>query len=126
MRFIFLVILITFLNSVSFASLSKGNFYFKQGDYDKALKEYNQEKLKNPQSEIVDFNIGTALYKKGKYKEALEYFNKALVTDDKSLEEKASFNIGNSFYHLGKMKENSNLKEAINFYKKALSHYKRA
>jgi Ca-activated chloride channel family protein len=108
------------------ARVKKGNQLYYRGKFDRALKEYNQAGLDLPDSALINFDIGAALYKKGEYKKAIEVFTKALVTQDSRLEAKASYNIGNSNYRMGRLKINTDLQEAINLYRQALDYYKRA
>jgi Ca-activated chloride channel family protein len=108
------------------ASIKKGNSFYRQGKYDEALKYYNEAQIETPDSDVVNFNIGTALYQKGDYQGASDAFTKALLSDRPDIEEKAAYNIGNSKYRIGKLKENTDLASAIDFYRQALDYYKRA
>jgi tetratricopeptide (TPR) repeat protein len=108
------------------ASIKKANTLYRQGKYDEALKYYNEAEVDMPDSDVVNFNTGAALYQKGDYEKAIEAFTKALLSDNHSIEEKAAYNIGNSEFRYGKLKENTDLASAVNFYRKALDYYKRA
>ena len=119
------------LSDVCFAgsaqrSVKKGNSFYQKGKYDEALKYYNEAALDEPDSEVVNFNIGTALYRKQDYERAIETFNKALLSDNPDIEQKAAYNIGNCKFRLGKLKENTDIAAAVNFYRQALDYYKRA
>ena len=63
---------------------NKGNYYFKTGEYDKALKYYRNAlkffkeiQNKNKIASTLN-NIGTIFEKKGEYEKALEHFLRAL------------------------------------------------
>ncbi len=108
------------------ASVKEGNSLYHQGKFDEALKYYNEAKVDMPNSDIVNFNIGAALYQKGDYEKAIEAFTKTLLSDNPEIEEKAAYNIGNSKYRLGRLKMNTDLASTVNLYREALDYYKRA
>ena len=107
-------------------SVKQGNRLYHKGNFDEALKHYNKAALSKPDSDVINFDIGTALYQKQDYEKAIEAFNKALLSDNHEIEEKAAYNIGNSKFRLGKLKENTDLASAVNLYREALDYYKRA
>jgi len=106
--------------------IQKGNRMYKKGKFDEALKYYKEAQEYEPDSPIINFNMGTAWYKKGNYKKAIDFFVKSLTTDNRKLESKANYNIANAKYRMGKRKINTDLQEAINLYRQALDYYKRA
>jgi len=107
-------------------ALQKGNQLYKNEKFDEALKEYNEVLVESPDSDIINYNIGTALYKKGDYQKAVESFTKALITESPGIEAKANYNIGNCKYRLGKLKENTDLAGAVGLLRESLDYYKRA
>ncbi|MBN1520954.1 MAG: VWA domain-containing protein, partial [Candidatus Aureabacteria bacterium] len=107
-------------------SIKKGNQLYEKGNYDEALKHYNEAQVDRPDSDIIPFDKGAALYQKGDYEKAIEEFTKALLSRDPSIEEKSLYNIGNSKYRLGKMKVNTDMALAAGLYREALDYYKRA
>lgn len=113
-------------SNTSSDSVKEGNRLFNSDKYDEALKSYNEALVNMPESPVVHFNMGAAYYKKEEYSKAEESFTKALTTDDQKLEARAAYNIGNSKYKQGKLKENTNLSEAISYYRQSLDYYKRA
>lgn len=106
--------------------VQEGNKLYSNGKYDQALKNYNNAQVSLPDSDIINFNMGAAYYKKGDYQKAVDAFTRALTTDNQKLEADASYNIGNSTYKQGKLKENTDLSKAIDYYKQSLDYYKRA
>ena len=106
-------------------AVSKGNKYYNEEKFDEALKEYTKAQDKLPDSEIVNFDLGTALYKKGNYKESKEAFTKALTSDDVDLERKANYNIGNSIYKLAEPNEDKDMEGTVKLYREALDSYKK-
>lgn len=106
--------------------VSGANKLYDAGKYDEALRSYNEAIAEDPDSYAINFNIGTAYFKKGEYEKAISAFEKALISSDKYLESKANFNIGNSKYKLGKLKENTDLSNTVKLLREALDYYKRA
>lgn len=123
------VFLLFFYHLPAFASpasaVREGNKFYHQGEYDEALNKYNEAKSEAPDSDIVNFDLGTALYKKGRYQDAVDSFTKAVVTKDKKLEAKTTYNIANSKYKLGAQQENADTNSAVTLYRESLDYYKR-
>ena len=133
MKTILFIILISVssLNNAAFASSPKrsvkeGNLLYNKGEFKQALEKYEDALLKLPESDIVNFNTGSALYKNEKYNEAISHFEKSMLSDDSSLQQKASFNLGNSRYKYGISKEESDLQQAVDLLGQALNNYKRS
>jgi tetratricopeptide (TPR) repeat protein len=86
--------------------VAEGNKYFGEEKYDEANNKYRDAEVSNPESPIVHFNIGDALYKKRKYEEALEAYRKSLQkSDDVQLQAQSYYNLGNALYRLNKWPE---------------------
>ncbi len=120
-----------FLFLVIFAScdtqrLSDANRFYQQGNYAEALKIYQEALVQSKNSPILNYNVGTVLYRKGDYLLAIEYFTKGLNTEDQDLESKANYNIGNCKSRLGEQVETTNLQKAADRYREALDYYQRA
>lgn len=117
-------------SSVSAASPAKeireGNRLYEQEKYDDAIAKYHSAQTELPDSDIINFNMGTAMYKKGDFQNAVDAFTRALVTEDKELEARANYNIANSKYRLGNLMINTDLTGAVHYYREALDYYKRA
>jgi Ca-activated chloride channel family protein len=107
-------------------NLNVANKLYRQGKLDKALERYNEANLSLPDSDIINFNMGAALYKKEDYQKSIEAFTKALTSEDKKLEADALYNLGNCKYKLGKLKENTDLSATVGLLRESLDYYKRA
>jgi len=103
-----------------------GNRLYEEEKFEEALKEYQKAQGKLPDSDIVNFDVGTVLYKKSAYRKAVDSFTKTLITEDKAVEAGANYNIGNAKYRQGSLIENSDLEDAIRLYRESLDYYKRA
>jgi len=131
-RFILGVLILFFLADIAYAvrppkeEVKEGNILYNKGEFEEALKEYEKAFLNSPDSDIVNFNIGTALYKTEDYKASVNHFEKVLVSKDKSLEEMASYNLGNAKYKYGIGQEETNIQNAIGLLKESLRHYEYA
>lgn len=109
----FLTLLITFIivpnllaQGAGRRQVAEGNQYFAEEKYDEANNKYRDAEVANPESPIVHFNIGDALYKKRKYEEALEAYQKAVQkSDDVQLQAQSYYNLGNTLYRLNKWPE---------------------
>ncbi len=99
---------------------------YNKGQFGEALKNYEAAYKTSPDSDIVNFNLGTALYKTKDYQKAISHFEKSLVSNNQSLEEKASYNLGNAKYKYGIGQEETNLKGAVRLLEQSLRHYERA
>lgn len=116
---IILVIGFLFFNSYLFAQAGRkqvadGNRLFGEEKYDEANNAYRDALLEDPESDIIQFNIGDTQYKKNKYEEALKEFEGVLNSEDILIQSKAYYNMGNTLYRMGK------LPESILSYKRAL------
>jgi len=133
MKQLILLILILFLFvSPSLAGpqaeneVKRGNLLYNKGSFEDALEKYEQALLDSPDSDIVNFNLGNALYKIKDYEKAVTHYEKSLVLDDQSLEQKASYNLGNTKYKNGIGREDTDLQGAVNLLEQSLRHYERA
>jgi tetratricopeptide (TPR) repeat protein len=94
--------------------MRKGNGLMRKGRYDEALKTYQQAQVLEPDNIKIHYNMGRALYKLGKYPEAVSEFELGLLTKDKKFQANSLYNIGNSRFKQG------DLDGAIKAYKSAL------
>ncbi|MDN3514271.1 MAG: tetratricopeptide repeat protein [Candidatus Brocadia sp.] len=92
----------------------EGNQFYNDGKYDEALDKYVDAQINAPDRTQLDFNIADAQYKRNKYNEAAQLFEKITKSGDLEMKAKSGFNMGNTLYRQGKMKE------ALECYKKAI------
>jgi len=107
-------------------TIFEGNRLYRDNRFDEALQKYQEADLAVPDSALVDFNLGAALYKKKDYAKAIEHFTKALNSEDKNLEADALYNIGNCKYRQAKLKEDTDPSSAVNLMRESLDYYKRS
>jgi len=106
--------------------VSRGNRLYEKGDYAQALTNYKEALQRSPESDIINFNTGTALYKTGEFDQSIEHLQKALLSDDDALKEKAQYNLGNAFYRAGMTRAGQSPDLAVKALEKSLGHYERA
>ncbi len=106
--------------------VKKGNALYNKEQFPEALEHYEKAAEDQPDSDVVNFNLGAALYKTGDYEKAVNHFEKALIAEDEDLEQKAQYNTGNAKYKYGINYEESNLQKAVESLEAALRHYERA
>jgi len=106
--------------------VKNGNMLYNEGSYEAALEEYEKALLNSPDSDVINYNMGTALYKLGEYKAAISHFEKALVSESENLEQKASYNIANTKYLYGVRQEDINIENAAGILEQSLRHYEHA
>lgn len=126
---IFLIILLWVSSSAAAPKrrdVQQGNAFYKEGDYVASAQKYAEALEKDPESDIIHFNMGTALYKKKDYEGAVENLQKALLSDNKDLKGKAHYNLGNTLYQYGINRENQDISLAVSSLEKSLSQYERA
>ncbi len=118
-KILIFILLTSFLNGYSIIDRgnhhnNKGIKYYKKKRYKKSLQEFQKAKDYTLYDKKLDFNIADALYKTGKYEEALNYYKNCINNSKKDLRKSTYFNMGNAYY---KMKR---YKDALDSYKNAL------
>ncbi len=59
--------------------IAEGNRLFKNGKFDEAISKYGEVLVDHPDSPLLNFNMGDAHYKAGKYAEAAASFARVRV-----------------------------------------------
>jgi len=109
------LVLISMATAEDFGGLvEKGNTAFSENDFNTALEYYHQAEVERPETPELDFNVGTTLYKTGKYEEAVEKLQKSLETVDVGQEASAHYNLGNTMFRM------EDYQGAIQAYQKSL------
>ena len=62
--------------------IREGNQLYQDGNYDGALDKYVNAQIDSPKIPQLDFNIADVQYKRGKYNEASQLFEKVIKSDD--------------------------------------------
>ncbi len=107
-------------------TVNRGTRFYESGKYDKAIEKYNAALQRQPESDIINFNVGGALYKSGQYKDAADHFQKALLSDDQGLKQKAHYNAGNALFRQGQTLSLKDPQAAVPLLKMSLTQYEQA
>ena len=103
--------------------IKHANALVDSGDYEGGIAIYREILAAEPESDIVNYNMGAALYAAGNYKEALEFFSKATSTEIEELEMNSFFAIGNIYYRMSERTEAADIDVSIALCEKALQYY---
>ena len=101
------------------ASTASAKLAYAKGDYVKAERDYAAASQRAPNAPALEFNLGTAAYKAGRFGEAAQAFQASLgasqTANAKRLaeQEDAYYNLGNTMYRSGQKTEQSNAQQTI-------------
>lgn len=100
-------------------TLKAGNEAYGLGNYDAAHAAFQQATLENADTPVAPYNLGTALYKKGRFNEAMLAFQESLSRHSGQTE--ALPDLAATYYNLGNAQfKSGDLGRAITSYKHAL------
>jgi Ca-activated chloride channel family protein len=100
---------------------SSGLSDYQQGNYQGALKDFEQRLQSGATTPEIRFDAGAAAYKAGDFKKAAEYFSAAMTSTDPKIRDAATYNLANSLVRSG---EGADGKEAkLSDWNNALQHY---
>ncbi len=87
------------------AETREGNRLYEEGRFAEAHEKYLEALLEAPDSPVIRFNDGNALYQGENYEPALESFRAAVESGDPELAAAAWYNLGNTLYRQGALPE---------------------
>ena len=97
--------------------VKQGNEAYAQGDYLKAVTQYDQALTDDPKATVPLFNKANSYYHMDDLDEAIDLYREVdLKAKDMSLVEKARYNLGNSVYKQAMKQRDSNLQKAVDLY----------
>jgi Ca-activated chloride channel family protein len=97
---------------------------YQAGDFDQAVKEYEQLLKRKGDDPRLHFNAGAAAYRSRQFEEAAKQFNATQKSPDVKLQGQAYYNEGNALFRLGE--SNPDLKKREDSWGKALRSYESA
>ena len=116
-----LVILLLVLPGAVRGSPASALREYKAGNYDQAVKEYEQLLKRKSDDPRLHFNAGAAAYRNHQFEEAAKQFNATLASPDLKLQGQAYYNEGNALFHLGE--RSSDPKKRTETWEKAIQDY---
>lgn len=86
--------------------MKAGNEAYMRGSYDEAQAAFEQAALDKPDNPVAYYNLGTALYKQGRFREAAQTFQASLSryseqTEDTLNRASILYNLGNAQFKVG-------------------------
>ena len=100
-----------------------GNRLFAAGQYDEAAGKYREALSEHPESPVINYDLGTTMFKLGDYAKAVSYLQKALLSEDASLRAKGYYNLGNAQYKYGISQEDADIAAAVKAMEEAVAAY---
>ena len=95
-------------------AVDAGNRLYDEGRYEEAHEQYLEALRQAPDSTIVPFNDGNALYRTEELERAMESYRQAIDSENPAVEAQAWYNLGNALY------KQQQLEPALEAYKEAL------
>jgi len=111
------------------ASTTSASLAYAKGDYIRAERDYAAAVKHDPKAPALQFNLGTAAYKAGRFDEAAQAFQASVgalqSANKKRLEEQAYayYDLGNTLYRTGQKTEQSNRQQTIEGWTRAVKAY---
>lgn len=90
------------------------NRAFNETRFEEATDLYDAAQTLEPESGVISYNLGNALYRQERFEEATSALLRGSVADDAEVRQNSLFNLGNTFVQLEKYPE------ALTVYRKAL------
>ena len=96
-----------------------GHEAYSHGNYSAAEIAFQDATFQKPDSPLAHYNLGTALYRKGRFGEAVQAFRESLARHSGKNEN--SLNLAHIYYNLGNAQfKTGDLKRAIDAYRHSL------
>lgn len=93
------------------ASSGRAQRDYEKGRFKEAQQEYERLAEQHPDDPRYRYNAGTAAYRAGRYDQATNELNAAILSQDPQLLERAYYNLGNTHFRLAQ--QATNLAEAL-------------
>ncbi len=103
--------------------VESANKLLRAGKVEEAIKQYNQARIDAPDSPLLHYNLGNALYRAQQFDQALAAWQHVGDSDPKAAH-LATYNRGNALYRLAEASERAQPERALQLYAEALAHYR--
>ncbi len=95
-------------------SVRQGNKLYNQGEYNEAIKKYDQALIEKSEAVEPKFNKANSYYRLDDLAKALDLYREvAAESRDMKLVAKAKYNLGNSYFQQGLKQRDSDLQKAL-------------
>lgn len=107
-------------------AIKDGNKLYDEGDYDGALELYNRARDAKD-SDVSNYNLGSAYFQKGEYEKAAEFFSATLTTKNVELAKKSLSNMAVTKLKTGyeKLENGGDKSAALDDFKEAATAYRK-
>lgn len=102
-----------------------GNQRYAEGKYDEAINKYGEALIDEPDSPVLNFNMGDAHYRAGNYDDALASFGRAHDAESAERQARVAYNAANVQYRKAAQLEAEKPQEALKAYAETLVSYRR-
>ncbi len=106
--------------------INQGVEAFERGDYEAAVETFGDALVESPADPQLQFDLGAALYKQGRYEEAIATLEKAATEGGEKWAAPANYNLGNAYYRAGAETEGEQPQQTLERWAQALLAYRRA
>lgn len=107
--------------------MERGNTAFKAGNWESALKSYDEASIDAPESPQIYFNRGATFYRQEDYEKASDAFKlAALKSVEPALESRARYNLGNCSFREAERQRDSDPQKAFKSCEESIKHYQDA
>lgn len=107
--------------------IARGNTAFKAGNWDAALKSYDEASIDAPESPQIYFNRGATFYRQEDYEKAQDAFKlAALKSVEPGLESRARYNLGNCAFREAERQRDSDPQKAFESCEESIKHFQEA
>lgn len=118
------ILLLAFGTGWTIGDVEKGNRLYRAGRYEEAVRVYQQIVKQGKAAPHVHYNLGTALLRLGRHREAQQHLQLATREAEPELKQRAHYNLGNRYLEEARKGETQEapqlLDAAIEAYKHAL------
>ncbi len=91
------VLLLAFGTGWTIGDVERGNRLYRAGKYEEAARVYQQVIRAGKAPAYVHYNLGTALLRLGRHREAQQHLQQATREADAELKQRAQYNLGNRY-----------------------------
>lgn len=113
-------LLVSVPSASSWAQDERGNRAYRRSDYEESVVRYRNALERGGATPRVHYNLGTALLQLGEGEDAREELAKGLRTQDPELRVRSFYNLGNAIAEPGSQASASELRQAVEAYRRAL------